>query len=714
VIFETMAANLVPLDTNKCRDVYVRDRWSKTIRRVSLSPSGGQVACAGSQTTTQGRISGDGKVVAWVSNQAGYVTGDTNGAADVFTRDLTTNSNRRVSVSSAGAQGTGTGAAAAIASGLSLSRDGDEVVFASGLNGLVSGDTPGLVDVFLRDRVAGTTVQVNRSTAGAPATGCASTDPRVSADGTKVAFTSCAPNLLNGIADATGGRAAVFVRDVPNVTTTLVSAGTDGLPRPGTESTRPAISADGTKVAFISNATGLVAGDTNEVRDVFVRDLVARVTTRASADAWGVQSSNPSTLAEGIGLTADGSTVAFGSRASTLVPGDTNNAADVFVRTTSYPAATAPAAPGLVTVARGPGGSVVKWLEPDANGAPVTGYTVTASPGGLTAEVAGDVTTATVDGLQHGIAYTFSVTATNDAGTGPSSPASNAIVHQALPDAPTGVYAMRGTGLPIVRWVPPNYQGAGQLTGFQVIANPGNIVTTVAPNLRETTVSNLVNGVSYKFTVKAVNAAGAGPASGPSGAVVSQTVPDVPGNVVAVRGDKAVTVRWTKPAFTGATALTGFVVTRTPGGVTTTVGPDATTATISGLTNGTQYAFTVYATNDNGRSRLSNITALVTPATVSNLTIGAAPIVGAAAGAPRVTLTGRLVDADGNGIAGQQVSLYGKAPSWKSWTLVGRVVTAADGTWSLAMTPAGPRNIYAAYAGSPGATAKTTGTVFVQ
>ncbi len=228
-------------------------------------------------------------------------------------------STTRVSVNSTGAQGNGHSAYP------SISADGRFVAFASGASNLVPGDT-GYWDVFVHDRQTGTTTRVSVSSTGTQSNDN-SGDPSISADGLYVAFTSSAQNLIPG---DTNGRADVFVHDRQTGTTTRVSVNSTGT-QGDFNSWRPAISANGRYVAFISDATTLVPGDTNGRADVFVHDRQTGATTRVSVSSAGIQgdgfvegSSTPS-------ISADGRFVAFASGASNLVPGDTNNQKDVFV-----------------------------------------------------------------------------------------------------------------------------------------------------------------------------------------------------------------------------------------------------------------------------------------------------------------------------------------------------------------------------------------------
>src|SRR5439155_409199 len=152
-----------------------------------------------------------------------------------------------------------------------------------------------------------------------------SSNPSLSADGRYVAFASDASNLVTG---DTGGRGDIFVRDLQTGVTTRASLDSGGA-QGNASSDLPALSADGRYVAFASDASNLVSGDTNNVGDIFVRDLQTGVTTRVSLDSSGTQANGSSS---GPAISADGRYVAFTSLANNLVSGDTNNTWDIFVR----------------------------------------------------------------------------------------------------------------------------------------------------------------------------------------------------------------------------------------------------------------------------------------------------------------------------------------------------------------------------------------------
>lgn len=319
VAFHASSTNLVPGDTNGVEDVFVRDRRSGVTRRVSVTSRGVQ----GNQASAEPAISPDGRFVAFHSLASNLVPGDTNNADDVFVHDLRSRTTRRVSVSSTGAQAAGQNENAAVSVG------GRYVVFWSSAANLVRRDTNGLVDVFVRDVRAGTTTRVSVSDTEAQASSATptfgSSYPGISADGRWVTFVSGASNLVRGDTNVVED---AFVRDRRRGTTTRISVSTRRAQADG-YSYQTKINASGRYVVFGSAASNLVPGDTNAEQDVFVHDLRTGRTTRESVTARGAQA-NSACLEPAI--SADGRHVGFMSWASNLVPGDTNEAADVFVR----------------------------------------------------------------------------------------------------------------------------------------------------------------------------------------------------------------------------------------------------------------------------------------------------------------------------------------------------------------------------------------------
>jgi Tol biopolymer transport system component len=265
-------------------------------------------------------ISADGRYVAFESFADNLVAaGDTNGSWDVFIRDRLSGTTERVSLDSGGAQGNNGSYAP------SISSDGRYVAFHSYASNLVLGDTNGVLDAFVRDLQSDTTQRVSVSSAGVQGF-WESSSPSISADGRYVAFESLAYNFDS--AD-TNGKVDIFVRDRQSGTTERVSISSGGVQGDG-DSYSPSITADGRYVAFESFADNLVlAGDTNGSWDVFVCDRLNSTTERVSLDSGGAQGNNGS---HDPSISADGRCVAFESYATNLVPGDTNVAVDVFIR----------------------------------------------------------------------------------------------------------------------------------------------------------------------------------------------------------------------------------------------------------------------------------------------------------------------------------------------------------------------------------------------
>jgi Tol biopolymer transport system component len=322
VVFASGASNLVPKDTNRSWDVFVRDVATGTTRRVSIGANGSQ-GNDNSGVFGPPSIDGTGRFVAFESGASNLVSGDTNAVTDVFVRDLSANTTRRVSVSGRGGQGNNFSDEPAI------SADGRYVAFESAASNLVPGDSNGVKDVFVRDLRNGTTRRVSVSGKGLQGNDFSDV-PAISADGRYVAFESAAANLVPG---DTNDATDVFVHDLTSGTTRRVSVSTSGRQGNADSSVfgSPSISADGRYVAFESAASNLVSGDTNRALDVFVHDMTTGRTTRVSVTTAGAQAGDYSTVSGAPVLSSDGRYVAFFSAAPNLVRGDTNHANDVFV-----------------------------------------------------------------------------------------------------------------------------------------------------------------------------------------------------------------------------------------------------------------------------------------------------------------------------------------------------------------------------------------------
>jgi hypothetical protein len=203
-----------------------------------------------------------------------------------------------------------------------------------------------------------------------------------------------------------------------------------------------------------------------------------------------------------------------------------------------------------------------------------------------------------------------------------------------------------------VSWTAPS-DGGSPITSYTVTASPGGATSTVDGGTTSATVTALNNGTSYTFTVAATNVVGTGPASAASNAVTPTapaTAPGAPTGVNATAGDAQATVSWTAPSD-GGSPITSYTVTASPGGTMSTVDGSTSSATVTGLTNGTSYTFTVTATNAVGPGPASAASNTVTPSAppaapvLMQTTIGQASAV-PSGGLVRVALPGAVTAGD--------------------------------------------------------------------
>ncbi len=386
--FSSAATNVVAGDSNGVADVFVRDRSSQKTIRVSVSSAGGQ----GNGESREVAVSRGGRYVAFTSDATTLASGDTNGTQDVFLRDRDTDadgvydeasavSTKRMSVASSGTQANAGASSAAIGSGR-------YVAFSSAASNLVSGDTNGTADIFVRDRTNSRTIRVSVSSTGEQLA-VGSYEPSISRSGRWVAFQTndqytprgfvrdrdtdadgifdepasvkTIPIEPGSIADTFGmsanGRyvtyvtlsddyeySEVFAHDLRTGKAARMTVSSTGAlaNRGGGRSSRSAISGNGRYVTFTSYADNLVSGDTNGVNDIFVRDRDTDAdgiydesgavrTTRASVSSTNLQANAES---DGAVMTESGNFVGFESAATNLSTyADSNTSRDVFLRT---------------------------------------------------------------------------------------------------------------------------------------------------------------------------------------------------------------------------------------------------------------------------------------------------------------------------------------------------------------------------------------------
>ena len=454
----SFASNLAPGDTNGAQDIFVRDAVDSTTVRVSVSDTEQQA----NGWSFPGAITADGTKVVFSSDATNLVTGDTNGAADLFLRDLAAGTTTRVSLAGDGGQ-----LAGGIGSDWNLSANGRYLVFSSSSPTLSVTSS----NLFVRDLVTGTVERVTRSSTGGEPDDY-SQNASVTDDGRYVVFESLATNLVAGV--GTVDYPLIYRRDLQTDTNQLVTPSiTGGAPDAFTRS--PAMSRNGRYVIFYSTATNLTASGTGHVyrrditagttalvgisdteqtldsfseplgisgdgnviafvswaenatrdtppgADIFVREVSSGTTRQLSLSTTGGLANGSS---DGIGAISDsGRYVVFSSDASNLVSNDNNQGSDVFRADLAH----VPASPATPTVSPGLA-PTVRWTTPKANGWPApTGYRVTAFRGAADQSPDGTLTVGAATrqlafpGLVPGAAYRFKVAATNGEGIGPDS-----------------------------------------------------------------------------------------------------------------------------------------------------------------------------------------------------------------------------------------------------------------------------------------------------
>src|SRR6266571_3182 len=273
VAFISAATNLVANVGGTSELVYLHDRATRSTTLVSRSSAG----ALPNADCTDVRISGDGRFVVFVSAASNLIPNDNNSRSDVFFYDRNFGQLELISQTSGGVGNSYSDSPA-------LSDDGRYVVFASDASDLVSGDNNSARDIFLRDRQLSVTTRVNVSSLGAQANNTSDL-PNISGDGRYITFLSAADNLVT---DPYLLAFHLYLQDRVGNTTERISKTSEAQPG-NADSGFSTLSADGRYIGFASNASNLVAGDTNNVQDIFLWDRVARTLTRVSVGNNGEQ-----------------------------------------------------------------------------------------------------------------------------------------------------------------------------------------------------------------------------------------------------------------------------------------------------------------------------------------------------------------------------------------------------------------------------------------
>jgi hypothetical protein len=405
--------------------------------------------------------------------------------------------------------------------------------------------------------------------------------------------------------------------------------------------------------------------------------------------SWSVPSSNGGAAITSYTVVSNpgaiSATTPDGSTLSLAVHGLTNGTTYTFTVTATNSVGSGPASvpSNAVTPASPPGqpfnvvatpgdASVgLTWSAPNDGGSIIDSYLIEVTPtspaGATSARTVTQPnpstpapTSTTVTGLTNGTSYSFTVTAHNAAGYGPASGATSPVTPNALPGAPTAVTASAGNQQATVSWTAPSNVSSANVTSYTVTSNPGGLTQTlVSPSPgavppTTTTFGGLTNGVTYTFTVRATNSFGSGPASAASNAVTPSALPGTPTNVVASPADHQVTLSWTAPND-GGSRIDSYTVqafVNGASGATTTVNAAnssvaaPTSVTLTGLTDGASYRFTVTAHNALGNGPTSALSAAVVPGPVPSAPGG----VTASAGNGSATVSWNAANGNGSAI----------------------------------------------------------------
>jgi Tol biopolymer transport system component len=304
VVFSSEATNLVAGDRNDASDIFMRDRWMGQTIRISVDNNGVE----GNAASAQPVISANGQFIAFSSKATNFVAGETNTVADIFIYDTQTKQLRGMNPLDSNGDSLNP----------SISADGRWVVFESTASNLVANDTNKASDIFLFDSKTNQLTRISVNDGGAQGNGN-SIHPMIAANGGVVVFESEATNLVSG---DTNNSSDIFLYDLTTRTTQRISQATSQADK---GSYYPAVAAEGKIIAFESEATNLVTGDTNGFSDIFIHDLTTGQLQRisnANGEPINAASYYPS-------ISATGRFIAFTTAATNLIGGNPNALFDI-------------------------------------------------------------------------------------------------------------------------------------------------------------------------------------------------------------------------------------------------------------------------------------------------------------------------------------------------------------------------------------------------
>ena len=271
--------------------------------------------------------------------------------------------------------------------------------------------------------------------------------------------------------------------------------------------------------------------------------------------------------------------------------------------------ASVPDPPTITSATRGNAQATVAWTDGASNGSAITSQTIYVYSGAslVSTKTNCSGSPCTVTGLSNGTSYTFKVSDTNDVGEGAQSDPSSAVTPAAVPSAPAITSATRGNTQATIAWTDGSSNGSAISSQTIYIYSGGSLVSTKTNcSASPCTVTGLTNGTSYTFKVSDTNDVGEGALSSASSAVTPATYPGAPQNVTVVAAGGQAVVSWTPPTSNGGSSIISYSVSTGAHSCSYTISsPETDTCTITGLTNGSSYTFSVTATNGVGTGSTS-------------------------------------------------------------------------------------------------------------